>query len=85
MPERTCLPWKAIWTPSDKAALVALLNVDVAMPQGKMSVLSAIEYAVESLVRLFETDDSALELPVLIGCSRTGWSADRWAARRAAS
>ncbi len=54
-------------SPTDKAALVALLNVDVAMPQGKMSVLSAIEYAVESLVRLFETDDSALELPVLIG------------------
>ena len=54
-------------TPNDKAALVALLNVDVAMPQGKMSALSAIEYAVESLVRLFGADDSALELPVLIG------------------
>jgi CRISP-associated protein Cas1 len=54
-------------TPQDKAALVALLNVDVGMPQGKMSALSAIEYAVESLARLFEQGDSALELPTLIG------------------
>ena len=54
-------------TPNDKAALVALLNVDVAMPQGKMSALSAIEYAVESLARLFENDDSAIELPALTG------------------
>jgi CRISPR-associated protein Cas1 len=53
--------------PQDKAALVALLNVDVGMPQGKMSALSAIEYAVESLVRLFEQGDSDLELPTLIG------------------
>lgn len=53
--------------PQDKAALVALLNVDVGMPQGKMSALSAIEYAVESLVRLFEQGDSELELPTLIG------------------
>ena len=37
------------------------------MPQGKMSALSAIEYAVESLARLYEQDDSALELPTLIG------------------
>ena len=51
----------------DKAALVALLNVDVGMPQGKMSALSAIEYAVESLTRLFEQGDSELELPTLIG------------------
>lgn len=54
-------------TPQDKAALVSLLNVDVAMPQGKMSVLSAIEYAVESLARLFEQDDSSLDLPTIIG------------------
>lgn len=54
-------------TPQDKAALVALLNVDVGMPQGKMSALSAIEYAVESLARLFEQGDNALELPTLIG------------------
>lgn len=53
--------------PADKQALVALLNVDVAMPQGKMSVLSAIEYAVESLVRVYEEEASVLDLPVLIG------------------
>ena len=54
-------------SPTDKAALVALLNVDGGMPQGKMSILSAVEYAVESLARLFETNDSDLELPLLIG------------------
>lgn len=53
--------------PQDKAKLVALLNVDVGMPQGKMSALSAIEYAVESLARLFEQGNSELELPGLIG------------------
>lgn len=53
--------------PQDKAELVALLNVDVGMPQGKMSALSAIEYTVESLARLFEQGDSELELPTLIG------------------
>jgi len=54
-------------TPADKQALVALLHVDVGMSQGRMSVLSAIEYAVESLVRVYEGDASALDLPVLIG------------------
>lgn len=54
-------------SPSDKAELVALLNVDMGMPQGRMSALSAIEYAVESLARLFEDGDSTLELPTLIG------------------
>ena len=54
-------------SPADKAALVALLNIDVGMPQGRMSVLSAVEYAVESLVRLFERGDCNLELPTLIG------------------
>lgn len=54
-------------SPTDKADLVALLNVDVAMPQGAMSVLSAVEYAVESLARLFEERDGNLELPTLIG------------------
>lgn len=54
-------------TPEDKAGLVNLLNVDVGMPQGKMSVLSAIEYAVESLARLFEAEDACLHLPSLIG------------------
>ncbi len=53
--------------PEDKSALVALLNVDVAMPQGKMSALSAVEYAVESLVRVFEEGSNEIELPVLIG------------------
>ena len=53
--------------PQDKAALIALLNADMAMPQGRMSALSAIEYTVESLVRLFEDENSALELPILIG------------------
>ena len=54
-------------SPTDKAALVSLLNVDVGMPQGSMSVLSAIEYAVESLCRLYEQGDSQLELPLLTG------------------
>ncbi|MBI1906707.1 MAG: type II CRISPR-associated endonuclease Cas1 [Rhodocyclales bacterium] len=54
-------------SPQDKAALVALLNVDVAMPQGKMSALSAIEFAVESLARLYELGDGSLDLPALIG------------------
>jgi len=54
-------------TPSDKQALVALLHVDVGMPQGRMTVLSAIEYAVESLVRVYEGDASTLDLPVLVG------------------
>lgn len=53
--------------PADKQALVALLNVDVTMPQGRMSVLSAIEYTVESLVRLYEGDAKELDLPVLVG------------------
>lgn len=56
--------------PPDKAALVNLLNVDVAIPRGVMSALSAVEHCVESLVRVFETDDdSLLELPSLIGLS----------------
>jgi len=53
--------------PTDKQGLVALLDVDLGMPQGRMSVLSAIEYTVESLVRVYEGAASALELPVLIG------------------
>lgn len=32
--------------PTDKVALVGLLNVDVAMPRGRMSVLSSIEQEV---------------------------------------
>lgn len=54
--------------PMDKAALVALLNVDVGMPRGTMSVLSAIEHSIESLVRIHEgADDTAMELPILNG------------------
>lgn len=54
--------------PADKAALVGLLNVDMDMPRGKMSVLSAIEQCIESLARIYESgDEKQLELPVLIG------------------
>ncbi len=54
--------------PQDKAALVGLLNVDVSMPRGKMSVLSAIEHSIESLARIYDGGgDSLLELPTLIG------------------
>ncbi len=54
--------------PQDKVALVNLLNTDVAMPRGKMSVLSAIEQTVESLARIYDGGDAAmLELPSLIG------------------
>ncbi len=53
--------------PADKQALVALLNVDVAMPQGNMSLLSAVEYAVESLARLYEGGSKELDLPSLVG------------------
>lgn len=54
--------------PADKAALVELLNVDVAMPRGVMSALAAIEHAVESLARIYENGtEIPLELPTLIG------------------
>lgn len=54
--------------PQDKVALVGLLNVDMGMPRGKMSVLSAIEQMIESLARVYDgEDESSLELPVLIG------------------
>lgn len=54
--------------PQDKAALVGLLNVDVGMPRGKMSVLSAIEHTIESLARIYDGGSEALlELPILIG------------------
>lgn len=55
-------------TPSDKAALIGLLNVDVAMPRGSMSVLAAVEQAAESLARLFDGgSELVLELPLLLG------------------
>jgi CRISP-associated protein Cas1 len=41
-------------TPTHKADLVALLNVDVRTPRGVMAALSAIELAVESLTRVYE-------------------------------
>jgi CRISPR-associated protein Cas1 len=49
-----------------KASLVSLLNVDIDMPEGKMAVATAIEYAVESLVRVLEGKDSMLSLPELM-------------------
>ncbi len=57
--------------PTDKAALVALLNVNVEMPRGCMSVLSSIEQVMESLARSYENSVTGttllLELPSLIG------------------
>jgi CRISP-associated protein Cas1 len=53
--------------PTDKAQIIALLNVDVQMPRGVMSVLSAIEHAVESVARLVDgSDETVLELPSLM-------------------
>ena len=53
---------------TDKTALVALLNTDIKMPRGNMSVLASIEQVTESLLRLYEGgNESVLELPVLIG------------------
>lgn len=56
--------------PADKAALVALLGVDVAMPQGMMAALAAIDATVRSLLHLYEHGDSTLDLPQLVGLSR---------------
>ena len=57
--------------PKDKADLVGLLNVDMGMPRGVMSVLSAIEHAVEGLARIYENGGEAiLELPTLIGLNQ---------------
>lgn len=54
--------------PEDKVELVGLLNMDVGMPRGKMSVLSAIEQAIESLARVYDGgNETLLELPSLIG------------------
>lgn len=55
-------------TSADKVGLVALLHADIQMPRGVMSVLSSVEQAAESLVRLYEGKENAvLELPQLIG------------------
>ena len=54
---------------NDKAQLVSLLNVDMQMPQGCMSVLSSIEWVIQSLTRVYEKsiDPKQLALPKLIG------------------
>lgn len=60
-------PEESELTPANKATLVSLLNVDVVMPRGQMSLLSSVEQAAESLVRLYEGKGiDALELPTLI-------------------
>jgi len=54
--------------PEDKVALVGLLNLDMGMPRGKMSALSAIEHTIESLARIYDGgSETLLELPTLIG------------------
>lgn len=54
--------------PEDKVALIGLLNLDVGMPRGKMSVLSAIEHTIESIARVYDGgSETLLELPALIG------------------
>jgi CRISPR-associated protein Cas1 len=58
-------------TPADKAALVGLLNVDVGMPRGVMSVLASVEHAAESLARLYDGgSELMLELPRVIGLNQ---------------
>ena len=58
-------------SPSDKVALVSLLNVDVAMPRGGMSVLASVEQAAESLARLYDGgSEQVLEMPRLIGLNQ---------------
>ncbi len=55
-------------SPADKVSLVALLNADVRMPRGEMTVLAAVEQATEALVRLFDGgSENVLELPRIIG------------------
>ncbi len=57
--------------PMDKTALVSLLNIDVAMPRGVMSVLASVEQAAESLARLYDGgSELVLELPRLIGLNQ---------------
>lgn len=54
--------------PKDKVSLVKLLNTDMVMPRGKMSVLSSIEQTIESLARVYDGgSEMNLELPELIG------------------
>jgi len=52
----------------EKSALVGILNIDVQMPRGKMSVISAIEQTVKSIARVYDGgNETLLELPSLIG------------------
>lgn len=58
-------------SPADKTTLVSLLNVDIAMPRGVMSVLASVEQAAESLARLYDGgSEQMLELPRLIGLNQ---------------
>ena len=58
-------------SPADKVALVGLLNIDVAMPRGVMSVLASVEQAAESLARLYDGgSEQVLEMPRLIGLNQ---------------
>ena len=51
----------------DKTALVNLLHHDIAMPRGKMTLLSAIEQSIESLSRAIQRkNEKLMELPELI-------------------
>ena len=55
-------------TTGDKAALVSLLNIDVATPRGVMSVLSSIDQAAQSIARLYDGGgEMLLELPRVQG------------------
>ena len=58
-------------SPADKVALVGLLNVDIAMPRGVMSVLASVEQAAESLARMYDSgSEQTLEMPTLIGLNQ---------------
>jgi CRISPR-associated protein Cas1 len=58
-------------SPTDKVALVSLLNIDVAMPHGVMSVLASVEHAAESLARVYDGgSEELLEMPRLIGLNQ---------------
>ena len=64
-------PEDAELQPAYKVALIGLLNVDVAMPRGRMSVLASIEQAAEALARLYDGgNEQMLELPGLIGLAQ---------------
>lgn len=58
-------------TPEHKAGLVSLLHTDIQMPEGKMTVLAAIEQTVMSLIHYLETAGRMpLKLPRLICLSQ---------------